>query len=457
MNITKTNTDDVNAILKVAISKEDYLPKVEKALQDYRKKVTLKGFRVGHVPANLIKKMYGNAILFEEVNKATSEALNNYIKDEKLDILGQPIPLPVNNDVSIDIYNPADISFDFEIGLVPDFSIADLKKTTIKGKSISVSDKDLDKEINDIATRYGDVENPEDTSIQEKDILTLDIKELDGDNIKESGLQNTAVINEEMIKDKKIKKSLAKLKVGNSFKTNIFTLIDRDREEIIHQVLGVKNDGNHNHEDIAENYEITISKISRMKKAEINQALFDKVYGEGVIATEAEFRDKIKQEIENYTKQIGQNTLRENIYTHLIENTNLNLPVEFLKKFIKSSNEKPLTDEQIETEYPSFEKGLRWNLITAKIAKDNDIKVEFDDVKAYSKEQIKKQFAMYAGAGGLDDKTLDMLNENMLKKEEHVRKSYDATLEQKLFDYLISQVNITEEVTTFEDYINQSK
>jgi trigger factor len=119
MNITKTNTDDVNAILKVAISKEDYLPKVEKALQDYRKKVTLKGFRVGHVPANLIKKMYGNAILFEEVNKATSEALNNYIKDEKLDILGQPIPLPVNNDVSIDIYNPADISFDFEIGLVP--------------------------------------------------------------------------------------------------------------------------------------------------------------------------------------------------------------------------------------------------------------------------------------------------------------------------------------------------
>jgi trigger factor len=270
-------------------------------------------------------------------------------------------------------------------------------------------------------------------------------------------LQNTAVINEEMIKDKKIKKSLTKLKVGNSFKTNIFTMIDRDREEIIHQVLGVKNDGNHNHEDIAENYEITISKISRMKKAEINQALFDKVYGEGVIATEAEFRDKIKQEIENYTKQIGQNTLRENIYTHLIENTNLNLPVEFLKKFIKSSNEKPLTDEQIEAEYPSFEKGLKWNLITAKIAKDNDIKVEFDDVKAYSKEQIKKQFAMYAGAGGLDDKTLDMLNENMLKKEEHVRKSYDATLEQKLFDYLLSQVNITEEVTTFEDYINQSK
>ena len=136
MNITKKNTDEVNAILQVEISKEDYLPAVDKALQDYRKKATLKGFRVGHVPINLIKKMYGNAILFEEINKTTSQALNKYITEEKLDILGQPLPTEKNNEVQIDIYNPSDVTFDFEIGLAPDFSLPDFKSINVTNKKL---------------------------------------------------------------------------------------------------------------------------------------------------------------------------------------------------------------------------------------------------------------------------------------------------------------------------------
>jgi len=457
MNITKKNTDEVNAILQVEISKEDYLPAVDKALQDYRKKATLKGFRVGHVPINLIKKMYGNAILFEEINKTTSQALNKYITEEKLDILGQPLPTEKNNEVQIDIYNPSDVTFDFEIGLAPDFSLPDFKSINVTNKKIEVSEETVDKEINDIAQRYGDAETPEDATVQDKDILTIDIKELDGDNIKENGLQNTTVINEDMIVDKTIRKKLAKMKVGSSFKADIFKLLDRDREQIIHHILGVKNEGNHNHDDITDNYEVTITKISRIKKAEIGQALFDKVYGEGVVASEEEFRNKIKQEIVGYVEQTQQNGLKDSVYKNLIDTTTIQLPEAFLKKFIKASNEKPISDEQIDTEFPGFEKGLKWNLITAKIAKDNDIKIEFDEVKAHSKEQIRKQFGMYAGPSGIDDKTLDMLNDNMLKKDEHVRKSYDSALEQKLFDYLLSQVKITDEVITFEDFINQSK
>lgn len=455
MNISKTNTDAVNATLSVTITKEDYFPAVEKSLQDYRKKVSIKGFRAGHVPVNLIKKMYGNAILFDEINKATSQALNKYITDEKLDILGQPLPLPVNNEVQIDINNPADVTFQFEIGLAPEFKLADLKSSAINVRKIIVSATDIDKEVNDIAQRYGDAETPEDASVLEKDILTIEIKELDGEQVKENGLQNTTVINEDMIVDKNIRKQLPKMKVGSSFNANIFTLLDKTREQIIQHLLGIKNSTKEN--QIPDNYQITIAKISRIKKAEINQALFDKVYGEGIVTTEEEFRDKIKQEIESYTSQTTEKDTKEGIYNYLIQNTQIELPTAFLKKFIKASNEKPITDEQIETEYPTFEKGLKWNLIAAKISKDNDIKLDFEEVKAHSKEQIKKQFAMYGQAAGLDDKMLDMMNENMLKKEEHVRKSYDTALEQKLFDYLSSQVKITEEVITFDDFINQPK
>ena len=453
MNITKTNTDNVNAVLSVNILKDDYMPQVDKTLQDYRKKVSIKGFRPGHVPAGLVKKMYGNAILFDEVNKATSEALNNYIKEEKLDILGQPIPKAENNQVVIDINQPADITFEFEIGMAPEFAVPELNTLKVNAKKVEVSDKDINKEIEDISYRYGDSKEITDETIKEKDILTLELKELSGDAIKEGGIQNTTVLNEEMIVDKKIKKALAKQKSGDSFNANPFTLVDREKDQIVRNILGIKEDAP---EILPENFQFTITKVTRLEKSEINQVLFDKVYGEGIVTSEEDFRNKIKTEIENYTQQIHQNTIKEGIYNALMKNINIEFPIEFLKKFIKLSNEKPVSDEQIELEYPSFEKGLKWQLISGKIAKDNELKVEMDDVKAFSKEQIKKQFAMYGG-GGLDDATLDMLNDNMLKKEEHVRKSFDAALEQKLFDLLMSKVNISEEVVTFEDYVNQTK
>lgn len=452
MNITKTNSSEVNAVLSVNLKKEDYLPNVEKTLQDYRKKVEIKGFRKGHVPAGLVKKMYGNAVLFDEVNKTISESINNYIKEEKLDILGQPIPMPENNTVAIDINNPSDVEFNFEIGLVPDFKIDDLSKLNIKSKKISVEDKDIDKEVNDISLRYGDSEEVTEDTIKEKDILTFDLKELDGKNVKDGGIQNTTVLNEDMIVDKKVKKALAKLKVGDTFTANPFTLVDREKDQIEKNILGIKENAP---EAISEDFQFTITKITRLKQAEINQAFFDKVYGEGTVKSEEEFRAKIKAEIENYTEQITQNSIKESVFNGLMENTKIELPVEFLKKFIKISNEKPISDDQIETEYPGFEKGLKWNLITSKIAKDNDIKVEMEDVRAFSKEQVKKQFAMYGGA--IDDATIDMLNDNMLKKEDHVRKSFDGSLEQKLFDFIQSKAKITEEVVTFEEYLNQTK
>lgn len=452
MNITKTNTDNVNAVLTVNIQKEDYMPQVDKMLQDYRKKVSIKGFRVGHVPAGLVKKMYGNAILFDEVNKLTSEALNKYILDEKLDILGQPLPKADNNQVVIDINQPADITFEFEIGMVPEFSIPELSSIQVNAKKITVTDKDIDKEVNDISLRYGDAEEITDT-IQEKDIITFELKELEGKAIKEGGIQNTTVLNEDMIVDKKVRKALTKQKVGDSFTANPFTLVDRDSEQVAKNILGIK-------ENIPtilpENFQFTITKVTRLKQSAIDQSLFDKVYGEGNVTSEEDFRNKIRAEIENYTEQSYQNSAKENIYKELMDKIQLDFPEAFLKRFIKNTNEKPVSDEQIDLEYPGFIKGMSWNIISTRIAKDNDIKVEMDDVKAFSKEQIKRQFAMYGG-GGLDDATLDMLNDNMLKKEDHVRKSFDAALEQKLFDLLISKVKISEEVVTFEDYINQTK
>lgn len=364
MNSTQTNSDALNAVISIEIKKEDYLPAVEKALTTAKNNAVIKGFRKGFVPLGVVKKMYGNSILLEELNKKVTESLNKHIEENKIDMLGRPLPLP-NENIQLDINNPSDYTFQYEIGLAPNVEVAINKSTKVPKSVITIDDKTLNEELDKICVRYG------------------------------------KVTNEEEVKEGK--------------------------------------------EPITE-------------KAEINQELFDQIYGPGAVNSEEEFREKIRNELNGFSVTSTNNQFRENIYNTLMENTKIDLPDAFLKKFIKSSNEKPISDETIEAEYPAFVKGLKWNLITGKIAKDNDFKIEMNDIKEFSKNALRQQLMIYNPTGqGLPEETLDQLNNSMMSKEEHVKKSYDGALEQKLFTFIENQITIDEQPISFGDFFDKNK
>lgn len=361
MNISRKNTDDLNAVISIELKKEDYLPQVEKAITQAKNTVAIKGFRKGHVPGSLIKKMYGNSILLEELNKSVSEALNKHIEGEKLNMLGRPLPIASEN-MEFDINNPADFIFEYEIGLAPEVKVDALgKKTKITKNVITIDDATLDDELEKLRERHGKLLNP-------------------------------------------------------------------DRAE---------------------------GEEPQFEKAEMNQEFFDKVYGPGIVTTLEDFKEKVRKELQDFSDKSAQNKFKDDIYLALMDQTDIKFPDAFLKKFIKASNEKPIDDEQIEKEYPDFSKGLKWNLITTAIAKENDIKVEFEDVKNFSKEQLRNQFMMYGG--GITDEMIESFNDNMMSKQEHVKKSYDGALEQKLFTFIESQVTIDEKPVAFDEFFKKKE
>jgi len=276
-------------------------------------------------------------------------------------MLGRPLPKASQN-LEFDINNPADFTFEYEIGLAPEVKVSSLSKDTKVAKNvIAIDDKTLNDELDKLRERYGKLLNPE------------------------------------------------------------------------------------RKEDEKPEYE----------KAELNQELFDKVYGPGIVTTEEEFREKVRKELQDFADKSAENKFKEDIYLTLMDKTDIKFPDTFLKKFIKASNEKPIDDEQIESEYPQFEKGLKWNLITNAIARDNNIRVEFEDVKNFSKEQLRAQFMMYGG--GLTDEMIDSFNDNMMAKEDHVKKSYDGALEQKLFTFIESQITVEDKSATFDEFFNKKE
>lgn len=449
MNITQNNVDALNATLSVSLTKEDYSSNVEKALKKLSKNVSMKGFRVGKVPASMVKKMYGASVLVEEINKLVNDAINDYIKSNELEILGRPIP--TTDDVDFDINKSEDYEFVFEIGLTPTFDIPALKaETVIKAPKVVIDDELLDTELEKLRDRYGNMTFPEE-GIEEKDILQVKFVELDNDEQpKEDGLVTSGPINLEIVTNKTLKGQLVKEKVGGSvIAKNLFNSIDREREQIVKHVLGLEEEP----EDLGKAFELTIERISRMERADLNQEFFDKIFGEGKVTSEDEAKERLREDLSNYVTQSESGKLNEKIYNLLLEETEIDLPDEFLRKWIKVSNEEPISDEDLENEYPSFAKNLRWSLIVNKITKDNDIKAEFEDISAFSKESLRQQLVQYSpDGGGFSDEDLESLNASMLQKEDHMKKSFDAVMEEKLFSFIKQQVTVEEEEVKFDDF-----
>jgi trigger factor len=449
MNINKEQIDELNAQVKIQLTEEDLNPKVEASLSDIRKKASLKGFRPGKVPMGLIKKMYGKAVVYEEVNKLVSETLTNYLSDEKLEIIGEPIPS--ESQETIDFDTQKEFNFSFDLGLRPEFEVSLNKKMKYPYYDIEVDDELINKYIDSHADRHGKLESVDE--VTEKAFIKGEIVQLDADgNIVPEGLQKEeSSISITHIKDEETKKSFLGSKKGDSIKIDVTKTFSGESE--IAMVLGIDK------EKIAEiepHFQYTIREITEYIKAEVNEELFEKVFPEQEIKTEEDFKNKIKEDIKNSTVKDSDYKFLLDAREKLIDKTEIPLPEDFLSRWLKLKDEKnEMTEEQFNEDFPKFLRDLKWQLILGKMVKDNEIKVEPEEVKDLAVELTEMQFQQYYGvpAGSFPREQMEQYAAEMfLKKEAEVKKLYDKKYEDKVVQIIKESVKLDSKEISVEEF-----
>lgn len=445
MNITRENIDELNAILTVSIEKNDYEASVNDVLKNYRKKANMPGFRPGMVPAGLIKKMYGKAILAEEVNKILSKSLTEYIHAEKLNVLGEPLPND-EKQPSIDWDNQTDYSFVFDIGMAPDFEVALDKEIKMPYYSIIADEDMVGKQVDAYAGRLG--ENKVVESVEEKDTVRGNFVQLDaeGNELQDGITAEKVVIAIDMMKDEESKALFIGKKAGDVVVFDPVKAYDNK-----HEVSHMLNVSHEEAEKLSGNFQFTVVEVLRFEKAPLNEDLFKKVYGEDSgIATEEEFTAKVKSEIEENFVYSSEYKFALDSRKALIDKFQFDLPVAFLKRWVKATNEK-MTDEQIENEFGGFIQDLKWQLIKEKIVKDNDLKVSEEDVRAKAKDMALLQFRQY-GLNNVADEHLENYADHMMKNEEERRKLFSRQQEDQILNAIKGKITLEMNEISFDEF-----
>jgi trigger factor len=445
MNITKQNIDDLNAVIKLQLSKDDYEGRVNNVLSDYRKKARIDGFRPGKVPAGLINKMYKRPVMVDEINKILSESINEYIKKEDLNILGDPLP-SMDQQKTIDWENDTDFEFAFEIGLSPKFDLTLSQKDKVAYYEITVDDKMIDGYVSTHARRYGKFVDG--TVVEENELLKGDLIQLDENgNALEGGIVSTDIsLYLELAKDEDEKKAFVSKKAGDSVTFDLLKAFPNNFE--LANLLKIDKE---KVSEVTGKFKMEIKGISKFEKAEMNQELFDKVYGEGVVASEDEFKKKIESEVkQSLTKESDYKFLLDS-KEYLLKKLDLKLPAEFMKKWLEYANEGKLSKEQIEKEYPLFENDMKWQLIKNKIIKDNNVEVKQEEIISFAKEVTRSQFAQY-GLANVPDEQLESYALGMLKKESEARRIIDKLMEDKAVAFIKEQVKLDTKNVNSEEF-----
>lgn len=445
MNVIRENVDALNAVLKVQIAPEDYLGKVEKALEDYRKRANIPGFRKGKVPMGLVKKQYGKGVLAEELNKTVNEALYNYLNAEKVEILGNPIP-KYDAEVKGDWDNPSDFEFQYEIGLTPEFEIKLSGRNKFDYVKVKTDDKLVDQQIDDLRRRYGKLIAGEEVTGTE--LVLGQFVELDENGeIKEGGVMNSSTVSIEFVEDKATLKELKGKKVGDKLVVDPAKLAKGEAD--LAAMLGVTKEDLPN---LNNKFQFTINEIRKMEMAELNQELFDKLFGEGEVKSEAEMRERISNDMNGMFDGDSDRLFTRKVYDHLMEKTEMALPDEFLKRWIKMSNQKEITDEQIEAEYDEYAKGLRWQLIQGKLFKDNEVKINPDEALEFTKSLLVSQYAQY-GIPAPEDNELTESARKVLANQEEANRVYDMLAERKLTELFKGIVKLNEKEVSYDEFV----
>ena len=445
MRITQSKTKNLMATLTVEVVEQDYRENVDKILKDYRKTAEMPGFRKGKTPMSIINKKYKTTVTVEEVNKILQDEMYKHITDNKVKVLGSP--MPKKSEKTIDWEKQNDFSFEFEIGLAPDFDVKINKKDKLTYYNIKADEKLLDQYCNDIAKRYGTMGNMEIS--EEGDLVFCNIEQVDVDgNVMENGIKNEATISMDFVADKKIKKQFIGVKSGDSFKINVMKAFTN------HSDLGSML--NVSHEEInnlsSEKFQFTVKNINRLTPAKLDKELFDKVYGEGNVKTTKVFRAKIKEETEMSFVAESDRMLKNDVVTYLLEKNKFDIPDDFLKRWLVQTSEKPVTIEQIESEYDMYSKSLKWQLIENKINKNFEIKIEQEEIIAHAKTLISRQMMQY-GQPVLDDEKLTEMADSILKKEEERKKIIDQIYDQKSLVVYKANFKLTDKDISYDDFV----
>jgi len=445
MNITKKDINNLNAELSITLAPADYESKVESAIKKVQKQAAMPGFRAGKVPVGLIKKQYGKSILVDEINKILNDTLYNYINENKIEILGNPMP---KEDSAIDFENQKEWTFNYELGLTPQFDVKLDSSQSFIYNTVKIDDELVEKYLTDVKRNYGKPSNPE--VAEAKDILYIDIVELDADNnIVAGGVFKSTSIGIDRLKNEAAKAKLTGAKKEDKIIINANELYDSAVDKSISLGIDKKLA-----ETFAANLQLTVRNIARMEDAELNQELFDKIYGAGKINLLDEFKAKIKEELALMFAQDTDRKFIENVEKTLVEKLNITLPDDFLKRWLMAVNEKPLTKEQLDAEYPSYAKSMQWKLIENKIIKNNNIAVTADEAKEEAKSYIRSQFARYGQAP--DETEVDKIANQILAKEQEAQKIFEGLYSKKVLDVLKSNCKLETKEVSYNEFFGIS-
>jgi trigger factor len=442
--VTQQDVAPLHKHLNVTINKEDYLPTFEKSLKEYSKKANIPGFRKGMVPAGLIKKMYGNSLFVDEVLKTVDKEVFQYLETEKLDIFAQPLPVEMNLG-QLDVNNPNNYTFTFEVGMKPDFNLPDFAKEKVKRYQVQITDEMVNEEMDRLRTRYGNMTEPE-TVFNEENVLNVSFVETDADgNEIEGGIKKDNSLLVKYFKES-FRPNLIGKKKDDTVQLKLDDAFEGQEKEWVLNDLGIDS-------ATERNFKITITKVGLIEPRELNEEFFAQLFPNEEIKTEEAFRVKVKDELQKQWDAESRNQLQHGLYHILLDHTHIDFPADFLKRWLKTQgqNNQAKSDEEVETEFPQFVNQLKWTLITEKLIQQNNIKVEPDEIRQFAKQQL----LGYMGGQALDEDQQWVRDyiDRMMKDRKYVEDAYNRLQTQKLFDWAETQINAEVTPITKQEFI----
>lgn len=443
MNVTATNHDEVSALLTVTLDKSDYKEKVEKQLINYAKNAQVPGFRKGKVPLSMVRKQYEAGIAFEEINKQVSEGLNNYVTENKLRLVGQPVPQPVDN---MD-HNAEQLSVGFEVGYEPEFTI-DLAKYEAPHFKVEASEKEINQSIENMQKRFAE-QVPQD-AIADDSTIALEVSQVIEEGAE--GEHNHAPKNISIDISRKTAFELVKsLKKDESVKVSKADL--EKNEELAKELSFSKEEVEHLHHD---QIEVKVKDFFGLNLAELNQELFDKVYGEGTIKTEEELKDKVKAELDEYFQQNADVHFVNKVLAQINEKEEVKLPETFLIKWLMFSNEHVTSEAQAKEILEAEKNQLKYQILEGKLMNDNEITLDYADVLGQAEQLVRNQLAMY-GIHHLPDEEVQKYAADMLKDQEQVRQISSEVGMAKLKDIILEKATKKETKISHDEFLEELK
>ena len=441
MNIVKNDIDSLNAEITIAVTPVDYETRVNEAIKKVQRQASMPGFRPGKVPVGLIKKQHGTQILVDEVNKLLQDSIYKYIEENKIEILGNPLP---KDQTPFDFNKQTDFEFTYQIGLAPVFNISLDDKHSFTYKTVKIDDELVDKYLKDVRRNYGKPVNPDVAG--EKDVVFVDINELDATGaIKPGGIYKSTSVSYERLTNENAKAKILGVKKEEKIIININELYETAVDKSVS--LGIEKEVA---ETIDCTLQLTVKNIARLEDAELNQELFDKVYGEGTVTTEDEFKDKIRNELSLMFNADADRFLKTEVETNLVNKLNLQLPDAFLKRWLLMVNEKPLTQEELEKDYPNYTKAMHWRLIENKLIKDNDIKVDANEAAEEAKLFIRGEFSKYGQVPQEEEVT--KIAKELLGKEKEAQKIFENIYSKKVLELVKQKCTLEVKEVSYDDF-----